>query len=184
MNNTAKHPRFIKDLPGENLLLCADECPVSETVYETFTYAGFNPEMPIYTNDGDRVRVLMIDPLHQFPIVGEVIDFHSETTWLARWSASGVYASSQPEARAKHSLKPNVAAGAIVASPGCPCDAAEVRIVLMRAAPFPNPDPNAGLGVPELIRRFQKSAEAAETVDRIVKRHFQRHGPEELLKKL
>lgn len=126
--NATKHPRFIKSL--ETLILFNPDCPVTEAIAETFTYAGFDTsDGTMLTRDGDTVRLIAIDCGHQFPIVGEVIDFGANTSWLARWSASGIYAASCPEAIAKHSLVPNVEPGTVVLDPrGC-CDPSYVVIL-------------------------------------------------------
>jgi hypothetical protein len=111
--NQAKHPQYIIDLPAENAFLFAAEDRTSELAVATLLAAGIDPCYPVYTRDGDRVRLIAVDPFHQFPIVGEVVDFGAETTWLARWSASGVYASTSADARKKHSLDPNAPRGTI-----------------------------------------------------------------------
>lgn len=117
--NPTKHPRFIKDLPAANLLL-AETCPLAETILETLVFAGIDPDQPVYTRDGDRVRLLCVDHDHQFPILGEVIDFDAENSWLARWSASGVYAGGSQQSIARHSLATNAPLGGIV-EPACGC---------------------------------------------------------------
>lgn len=113
--NEYKHPKFTKDL-AHGLIAPTEDQPYSEFVFETLLSAGINPSQPIYTVDGDRVRLLAIDCGHTFPLVGEVIDFGAETTWLGRWSASGVYASSKPGAQ-KHALKPNDKPGRLYLDP-------------------------------------------------------------------
>lgn len=118
MNDT-KHPRFIKELPPASLLLAAVN-PLAEVIAETLLFAGIDASQPVYTKTADRVRLLAIDHEHQFPIVGEVIDFSGETTWLARWSASGVYAGGSDFAIARHSLHQNVKRGTI-REPECGC---------------------------------------------------------------
>jgi hypothetical protein len=117
--NPTKHPRFIKELPAANLLL-SETCPLAEVIVETLVFAGIDPDQPVYTADGDRVRLLCVDHDHQFPIVGEVIDFGAETSWLARWSASGLYAGGSQQSIARHSLSQNAPLGGIV-EPACGC---------------------------------------------------------------
>lgn len=142
--NDAKRPQFIKALPHHNLLLADESDSVTIVVLDTLIAAGIDSDEPVYTVDGDRVRLLMVDPLHTFPIVGEVVDFEAEVTWIARWSASGVYASSSPPARKSHSLAPNVEVGQFTRveageslPAGCVIPAGEYKIISFdEYAPF------------------------------------------------
>lgn len=102
--NFAKHPKFIKDLASP--VYCGED-DATQLIVETAVLAGIDANEELTTHDGDPVRIVAVDPGHTFPLVGEVIDLGADTTWFARWSASGVYASSSAAARAKHSLKPN-----------------------------------------------------------------------------
>lgn len=116
--NPFKHPKFTKDL-AHTFDPPAEDDPAAEVVFETLLAAGINFAEPIYTVDGDRVRLLAIDTGHSFPVVGEVIDFGAETTWLGRWSASGVYANPNPGAQ-KHALQPNGTPGRLYLDPALP----------------------------------------------------------------
>ena len=104
--NVARHPRYVKDAAPSPLLVL-DSDPASCEIEDSVTASGINPDKPLFTFDGDRVRLLAIDPGHVFPLVGEVVDYHAQTSWLARWSPCGIYASSSGYARSKHSLRPN-----------------------------------------------------------------------------
>lgn len=156
--NPTKHPRFIKDLPAANLLL-AETCPLAEVILETLVFAGIDPDQPVYTRDGDRVRLLCVDHDHQFPIVGEVIDFGAETSWMARWSASGLYAGASLQSIARHSLAENAPLGGIV-EPACGCVVShEVHVDVDFALPplrFVQPGPAS------MLDEFKKIEPAAK----------------------
>jgi hypothetical protein len=70
------------------------------------TRNGFDLNRPLNTLEGDDVRVLGIDEGHLFPIVGEVQDYNSGVSWLARWSEKGEYRGTFA-ASEKHSFERN-----------------------------------------------------------------------------
>lgn len=68
---------------------------------------GFDLNKPLNTAEGDEIIVLAIDTGHPFPIVGEVLDFNANISWLARWNAAGQYRGTLA-ATSKHSMEKNV----------------------------------------------------------------------------
>lgn len=152
--NFAKHPKFIKDLASP--VYCGED-DATQLIVETAVLAGIDANEELTTHDGDPVRLVAVDPGHTFPLVGEVIDLGADTTWFARWSASGVYASSSAAARAKHSLKPNC--DPFEDEPASPMEVG--RIDGMRFVGFDCPS----ISAPELNAAFMaREAESLKTI--------------------